>query len=130
MVEKEHNNRTRTVLCRLTDTEYKLLEKRWKSSTAGKLSDYMRKKLFDKQIVKTYRNSSLDEFMGEMIKLRNVLNGMANNFNQVVKKLHVLNQANDFRTLLVNYELDKKILLNKVDEVKKNINKLADIWLQ
>jgi len=130
VVEKEHNNRTRTVLCRLTATEYKLLEKMWKSSTSGKLSDYMRRKLFDKEIVTTYRNSSLDEFMGEMIQLRKELNGLANNFNQVVKKLHVLNQTQDLVRLLVSYQLEQKILMNKVDDVKKNINKMADIWLQ
>lgn len=129
-MERNEPNRTRIIKCRLTDTEYQLLAKKVKSSTCQKLSDYIRKRLFDQAIVTTYRNSSLDEFMLEMIKLRGILNGLANNFNQLVKKLHVLNQTQDCRSLLMSYELEKKILMNKVDEVKKNINKIADIWLQ
>lgn len=129
-MKEKQSNRTRVILCRLTPEEYEQIEKKWRSTTCPKLSDYIRRKLFDKNIVTTYRNSSLDEFMSEMIKLRSELNGIGNNFNQVVKKLHILNQTQDFRNWLVAYELDKKILLNKVEEVKKNINKIADIWLQ
>lgn len=129
-MEETQLNRTRIIKCRLTHNEYKVLEKKWKSSTCRKLSDYMRKKLFDQGVTTTYRNSSLDDFMVEMIALRKVLNGVANNFNQVVKKLHIQNSPQDIKNLLVSYELEKKILMNKVDDVKKNINKIADIWLQ
>ena len=57
---------------------------------ARKLSDYARKILLGKPIVATYRNQSLDDFMTEMFVLRNELNAIGNNFNQVVKRLHIL----------------------------------------
>jgi len=68
--------------------------------------------------------------MTEMINLRNELNSIGNNFNQAVKKLHTLQQIAEFRSWIITYELEKKILFNKVDEIKNRINKIADEWLQ
>jgi hypothetical protein len=68
--------------------------------------------------------------MAETIKLRAELNSVGNNFNQAVKKLHALQQIPEFRHWIVAYELDKTMLLNKVDEIKNHINKIADKWLQ
>jgi len=68
--------------------------------------------------------------MAEAIRLRNELNGIGNNFNQAVKKLHTLYQIREFRNWLITYELERKILLNKVDEIKNNIQKIAEKWLQ
>jgi uncharacterized protein YutE (UPF0331/DUF86 family) len=68
--------------------------------------------------------------MAEAIKLRNELNSLGNNFNQAVKKLHTLQQIAEFRNWIIVFELDKKILFNKVDEIKNNIQKIAEKWLQ
>lgn len=129
-MEKKNLNRTRIIGLRLTLKEYEQIEKKWKSSTCRKLSDYVRRSIFEKPIVTTYRNQSLDDFMAEAIKLRNELNGLGNNFNQAVKKLHTLHQINEFRNWLISYELEKTILLNKVDEIKKHIQKIGEKWLQ
>jgi hypothetical protein len=76
------------------------------------------------------RNKSLDDFMAEMMLLRNELNGLGNNFNQAVKKLHSLQQIPEFRNWIITFEIEKIILFNKVDEIKNRINKIADEWLQ
>lgn len=68
--------------------------------------------------------------MAEMMLLRNELNSVGNNFNQAVKKLNSLQQIAEFRSWIITYELEKKTLLNKVDEIKNRINKIADEWLQ
>ena len=129
-MEKENSNRTRIVGLRLTPQEFLKIERKWKASTCRKLSDYIRKHLFDKPITTNYRNQSLDEFMSEMIRLRTELNGIGNNFNQSVKKLHTLQQISEFKDWIISSELEKKILLNKVEEIKKNIQKMAEKWLQ
>ena len=129
-MEKENSNRTRIVGLRFTPQEFLKIERKWKASTCRKLSDYIRKHLFDKPITTNYRNQSLDEFMSEMIRLRTELNGIGNNFNQAVKKLHTLQQISDFKEWIIRSELEKKILLNKVEEIKKNIQKMAEKWLQ
>ena len=123
-------NRTRIIGLRLTPEEYSDVEKRWKASTCRKLSDFVRHIIFEKPVVTTYRNKSLDDFMSESIRLRKELNSIGNNFNQVVKKLHTLDQASEIKEWLIGYELEKKLLFNKVDEVKNHIRKMADKWLQ
>lgn len=129
-MERENSNRTRIVGLRFTPQEFLKIERRWKASTCRKLSDYIRKHLFDKPITTNYRNQSLDEFMSEIIRLRTELNGIGNNFNQAVKKLHTLQQISEFKDWIISNELEKKILLNKVEEIKKNIQKMAEKWLQ
>ena len=129
-MEAKHTNRSRIIGLRLTLKEYEQIEKKWKASTCRKLSDYVRRSLFEKAIVTTYRNQSLDDFMTEAMRLRSELNGIGNNFNQAVKKLHTLHQIAEFRGWIITYELEKKTLLNKVDEIKNHIQKIAEKWLQ
>ena len=129
-MERKNSNRTRIIGLRLTFDEYRKIEKKWKASTCRKLSEYVRRSLFDKPIVTTYRNSSQDDLMTELTKLRNELNAVGNNFNQVVKKLHTLQQIAEFKSWLIAYEVEKKILQNKLDEVRNNIKKMLEIWLR
>ena len=126
----KNSNRSRIIGLRLTLKEYEQIEKKWKASTCRKLSDYVRRNIFEKPLVTTYRNQSLDDFMTEMIQLRSELNRVGNNFNQAVKKLHALEKIQDFKSWLITYELEKQTLFNKVDEIKNRINKIADEWLQ
>ena len=125
-----NSNRSRIIGLRLTLKEYTQIEKKWKESTCRKLSDYVRRSIFAKPIVATYRNQSIDDLMTEAIKLRNELNSLANNFNQAVKKLHTLQQIPEFRNWITAFELDKKTLFNKVDEIKNSIQKISEKWLQ
>lgn len=127
---RENSNRTRIIGLRLTTEEYVKIERKWKASSCRKLSDYARRKLFDKPMVSTYRNQSVDDFMAEMVLLRAELNHIGNNFNQVVKRLNTLNQITEFKNWLIAYEVEKKTLFNKVDEIKKHVQKIAESWLQ
>lgn len=129
-MEKKNSFRTRIIGLRLTSQEYEQIENKCKNSTAGKLSEYVRRALFNKPITVYQRNQSLDDFMAEMIQLRGELNGIGNNFNQAVKKLHTLQHIPEFKNWIITYELEKKILVNKVEEIKNRINKIADEWLQ
>jgi len=127
---RENSNRTRIIGLRLTPAEYAKIERKWKASTCRKLSDYVRRNLFDKPVITTYRNCSQDDTLTELTKLRNELNAVGNNFNQAVKRLHTLNQIAEFRSWLIAWEVEKKILFNKVDEIKNNVRKILEAWLQ
>ena len=128
---EEHNKyRTKWLHLRLSVEEYEILHKKFSKSKCPKLSDFARKNLLQKPVVMKYRNESLDELMNELIQLKTQLNPIGNNFNQAVKKLHTLQQIAELKHWLLSYELEKKILLNKVDEIKKNIQKFAESWLQ
>ncbi len=78
----------------------------------------------------TTRDRSLDDYMTEVIKLKNELNNIGNNFNQAVKILHTLHQIHEFKSWIITYEMDKINLLNKVEEIKIHVQKLAEKWLQ
>lgn len=127
---RENSNRTRIIGLRLTPAEYAKIERKWKASTCRKLSDYVRRNLFDKPVVTTYRNRSQDDTLTELTRLRNELNAVGNNFNQAVKRLHTLQQIPEFKNWLVTWEVEKKILFNKMDEVKNNVRKILEAWLQ
>jgi len=87
------NNRSRWLHIRLTQAEHDMINKKFSNSSCRKLSEYARRILLDKPIIVNHRNQSLDDFMTEMIRLRNELNAIGNNFNQTVKKLHTLTQV-------------------------------------
>lgn len=129
-MEEENINRTRWLHLRLTSAEYEILQKQFKKSTCRKLSDYARKNLLQKPVVLKYRNESLDELMSELILLRKDLNGIGNNFNQAVKKLHTLVQISEFKHWIMVYEIEKKVLFNSINQVKKHIENLSEKWLQ
>ena len=130
MMKRKNSNRTRIVGLRFTPEEYAKIQKKWKASTCRKLSDYIRRHLFEKPITTIYRNQSLDEMIHEMIQLFKQLNGIGNNFNQAVKKLHTLNQIPEFKVWIISAELDKKILFDKIDEIKNYIQKISEKWLR
>jgi hypothetical protein len=129
-MSQENNNRIKWLHLRLKRDEYNKIYKHFDKTTCRNMSEYARNILLNKPVTTTYRNQSMDDLMTEAIKLRNELNSIANNFNQAVKKLHTLQQITEFRSWIITNELDKKILLNKVDEIKNNIEKIAEKWLQ
>lgn len=130
MMKEQNKNRTRWLHLRLAVDEYELIQKRYRKSTCPKLSDYARKNLLQKPVVMKYRNESLDELMTELILLRKDLNAIGNNFNQSVKKLHTLVQIAEFKHWITVYELEKTVLFNSIDQIKKHIEKLSEKWLQ
>lgn len=130
MMKEQNKNRTKWLHLRLKPEEFEILHKRFSRSVCPKLSDFARKNLLQKPIVMKYRNESLDELISELIALRTELNGIGNNFNQTVKKLHTLNQIPEFRHWIMTYELEKKVLFNSIEQIKKHIKNLSKEWLQ
>jgi hypothetical protein len=130
MMEEQNNNRTKWLHLRLKPDEYQKIFRKFSKSTCRKLSEYARKNLLNEPITTNYRNQSVDEFMLEIIRLRSELSALGNNFNQAVKKLHTLQQIPEFKNWIISSELEKKILLNKVEEIKNCIQKMAEKWLQ
>jgi hypothetical protein len=129
-MKEQNKNRTRWLHLRLTDSEFETLQKGFQKSTCPKLSDFARKNLLQKPIVMKYRNESLDELISEFILLRKDLNAIGNNFNQMVKKLHSLAQIPEFNHWITLYEMEKKMLFNSIEQIKKHIQKLSEKWLQ
>lgn len=127
-MEEAKNNRTKLITLRLTPAEYQQLNTRFKATTCRKLSDYLRKVLLTGKVTVLTRNKSLDDFMAEMITLRNELNALGNNYNQAVQKLQILDKIPEFREWILKHCLNHETFLNKVDEIKNRINQFAEKW--
>ena len=123
-------NRTEWLHIRLTPDEYKKINDRFEASTCRKISEYSRKLLLQKPVTIYTRNQSLDDFMTEMILLRNELNALGNNYNQVVKKMHTLDHIPEFKSWSILNEKQQQNLAVKVGQIKEKINSISDKWLQ
>jgi hypothetical protein len=130
MMEEKKTNRTRWLHLRLTPEEYKMITVFYLQSTCMKLSEYARMQLLKKPLIGKYRNQSQDDLMNEIIALRHELNAIGNNFNQSVKRLHTLNDFMEFRQWIIRYELDKNTISSKLENLKKSIQKIGELWLQ
>nr|WP_294897154.1 plasmid mobilization relaxosome protein MobC [uncultured Pedobacter sp.] len=130
MENEKKQSRDQWLHLRLTEKEKLHIHKAFLKTTQRKLSDYARKILLGKPMIATYRNASMDELMSELIKLRKDLNGLANNFNQTVHKLHTLDHGSSLESLLRHYENERKILFEKVEEMRKMTNKIGAEWLR
>lgn len=130
MKKQEQTVRKKVVPCRMNADELKQLDKLHKQSTERRLSNYMRKVLLQKPVVIQYRNQSADDFLKDMLALKKELNAAGNNFNQAVKKLHLLEKIQEFRVWLNLYENSRKVLLQDIEEIKLRMGQLYEQWLQ
>ncbi len=115
---------------RLTEKDYNRIHAKFQRSTDPKLSAYARKVLLDKPVTVKQRNQSLDDLLTELIKLRNDLSAIGNNYNQVVKRLHTLNDKNELQNWLLLNENAKRIMKQKVEEIRIKIYSINDQWLR
>ncbi|WP_235921060.1 plasmid mobilization protein [Foetidibacter luteolus] len=115
---------------RFTATELDKIKAAFARTTCRNLTDYIRKLLLQKPVVTTTRNRSLDDFMTELVRLRNELNAIGANYNQMVKRLHSLQHIPEIKTWAVINESARQILTGKVEEIKTKIAQINDQWLQ
>jgi len=130
VMKRKNENRTRIIGLRLSVDEFDSVSKKWKQSDCTKLSEFVRKKLFDKAMVRNYRNRSLDDFMNEMILLRRQLEQCQIGFNESIQRLHQTDRKPDVLTWLKLHDVHKRTLQTKIDEIKARINQISDTWLQ
>ncbi|UPZ36519.1 plasmid mobilization relaxosome protein MobC [Sphingobacterium sp. PCS056] len=126
----ENQAKTKWLHVRLSEEEYRTVNKHFGTSTSRKLSQYVRDKLLERPIVKAYRDKSNDDLMAELIPLRLELNRIGNNYNQAVKKLHTLKTIGEFKAWIMQHDIEKQTLFNKIEEIKNLIQKYAERWLQ
>ena len=115
---------------RLNEEEEKKLNNFYSRTTSNSLSEYARDVLLKEPVNVLYRNQSADEFLTEMILLKNELNAIGKNFNQVVHKLHTLDHIAEIKAWAILNESNKKNFIKKVDEIKEKMNQIHWQWLQ
>jgi predicted exporter len=115
---------------RIKPAEYESLEKLWKATTCRNMSKYARKVLLSKPVVIKYRSQSADQFLEEMILLKNELSAIGNNFNQAVKKLHTIDTAPQLRSWLIIYDATHQKFLRKTEEIKDRLQEIYELLSQ
>lgn len=121
-MRKDKENRTKWLHVRLTEQEFEVLKRRFSKTTQRKLSGYARDILLGKPMIAAYRNQSLQDIMAELSLMRKDLNGVANNFNQAVRKLHVSDDSSDVKAWVRAHENVGAALLKYIRELHGFIN--------
>lgn len=114
---------------RLTPSEYRQLQSKYKKTTCRKLSDYLRAVIFDKTVITKYRNTSVDDALAEMSVLNKELNAIGTNINQMAKRMHTI-QFPEMPSWLLQFDRLSKEYFIKMDEVKGVLGKLSEGWLR
>jgi MobC-like protein len=122
--------RSKWLTIRLSEEEEKKLNGFCSRTTAKSLSEYARDLLLKEPVIVIYRNASADEFLAEMIGLKNELNAIGNNFNQAVHKLHMLDHVADIKTWAILNEAGKKSFQKKTDEILEKLHQIYALWSQ
>jgi hypothetical protein len=122
--------RSKWLTIRLSEDEENKLIKFSGQTTASSLSEYARDVLLKTPITILYRNKTADDFLAEMILLKNELNALGKNFNQVVHKLHTLDNVAEIKAWALMNETSKKAFMAKADEIKERLNQIVAQWSQ
>lgn len=127
---RETTNRTKWLHIRLNEREYKILRSGFSTSTKQQISSYARDILLGKPVTVYTRNKSLDDFVAELIHLRNELKSIGNNINQAVKKMHNSTNENELQYWTKQLHNWREILTQIMEEINLKISKISDQWLQ
>ena len=130
MKKQENEVRKIFIKVRMNERELNQVKTRQQQTTERSLSEYIRKVSMQRPVIVKYRNQSADDFLKQMLELKKDLNGIGNNFNQAVHKLHILDTIPEFRMCIGQYTNLHKMLVEKVEEIKLRMNQLYEQWLQ
>ena len=130
-MKKQGNEvRKKFIKIRMNDTEINQVKKNQQQTIERNLSNYIRKVSLQKPVIVKYRNQSADDFLLDMLQLKKELNSLGNNFNQAVKKLHLVEKIPEFRSWILMNDSLQRSLLNKVEEIKLRMTELYEQWLR
>jgi len=114
----------------MNETEHNAFTAIQKKTTEKYASNYIRKLLLQQPVIVLHRNQSADDFLKEIALLRRELNAIGNNFNQAVKKLHMLDKIPEFRQWLQQTMGLQQALQQKTEEIKTHMAGAYELWSQ
>ncbi len=115
---------------RVSETELSNIYDLCKKTTSQSISEYARNILLKKPVIIKYRNQSADEFLSEIIRLKNELNAIGNNYNQAIHRLHILDRIPQIKAWLLIHEPLYQSFIKNVEEIKTKMNQIYQSWLQ
>jgi len=129
MSEKKKEVREQWIHVRLNKSEYTIISTQWKETTEQSLSEYARRILLKKPVIVLHRNASADDILLEMMRLKNELHAIGNNYNQAVHRLHTLDTIPQFMAWVLANEKLKQSFLEKTEEISLRMHQIYEQWL-
>jgi hypothetical protein len=114
---KDKSKRQKWIHLRVTDEEYSMLQNVYQETTCRVFSDFLRTVLLHQPITIYYRNRTADEFVTVAIQLKNEMNGIGRNFNQVVRKINIAHSDDQLALYLFDLHVQLDEGRNKVKEI-------------
>ncbi len=118
------------VAVKFKPSEFLQIRKYLDASTCKTFSNYIRKVSLQEPIVKTYRNLSADDFLEEMIELKNELKALGSSYLLSLKKLQTFNHSAEIKTWVVLNESKRRLYEGKVTQILEKLNQIHELWLQ
>ncbi|MBV9986041.1 MAG: hypothetical protein JO301_00060 [Chitinophagaceae bacterium] len=122
--------RNKWVTVRLNDAEHQRLEQNRRRTTEKTNSNYLRKLALQEPVTRYVRNQSIDELTAAVIGVKNEINFIGHNFNQVVHKLHTIDRIAEFRNWALQYDLTREHIQVKLVSLLLHIDQMLSQWSQ
>ncbi len=106
-MKQQQFKRTRWLTLRMSETEYHQVRSLTGQTTCNSISEYARKVVLRKPVILRYRNQSLDDFLADMLQLKQDLASISSYFTQTVQRLHSLNKISEIQEWILHNEQDK-----------------------
>ncbi|HEY9560590.1 MAG TPA: plasmid mobilization relaxosome protein MobC [Anseongella sp.] len=129
-MEKTKNIKNKWLHLRLDEAEHRQLVKQFSRTTETHLSKYARKILLGKPMIARTRDESLKDIIVVLTRLQKDLNGVGNNYNQMLHKLHIMDEYEEIKAWVISYELEKRSLFESIEIMKGFIAKTSERWLR
>ncbi len=122
--------RSHWINLRLTPEEHRKMLAEQRKTTSKTLSAYARKLLLGKPVTVLFHDQSKDNTLEQLAALRGELGAIGNNFNQLVKRIHRIDDLPNKEFWLTNSSRHQQLLLQKIDSIQQVINKISEQWSQ
>lgn len=115
---------------RLTDAEHSKIDNMYKTSTCLTKAQYVRELIFNRPIRIFYRNQSLDDLIEEIVILNREINILKEHQSKTLEILYTYKNSSELNESIQQVALKIIGLHKKMDEVKNQMEKITEKWLQ
>jgi hypothetical protein len=121
-MEKKKRKRSRQFSFVVNETEYRMIEKLFASSTCQSINDYARSVALQKPVVVKIRNESAENFLLAMIPLKNQLENCASHFSYAAIKLQRLESIPAIKAWCEEPQHSPVLLLSHIEALRQLMN--------
>jgi predicted amino acid racemase len=130
MAKKNNFKKNHSIHIRITTAENSKLDNLYKTSTCHSKAEYAREAIFNRPVRIFYRNQSLDDLLEEIVILNREINTLKDKLSITAQRLYTHRNGTEDKELFQGIDVNVAVLNKKMDEVKNQIEKIVDKWLQ